>query len=76
MFGSVCYNYSLTQEKSRKFELQQKRSLAVILGSDYRCFNNALTLTSLQILDTLRETYCLKWAIKTMSNPKHSDLFH
>ena len=75
MFGSACYHSSLTLEQSRKLELQQKRSLAVILGSDYRSYNNALTLTSLPRLDNLRETNYLKWAIKTQANPKHSDMF-
>ena len=32
MFGAVCYDSSLTLELSKKLEMQQKRSLAVILG--------------------------------------------
>ena len=32
MFEAVCYHSSLTLELSRKLEIQQKRSLAVILG--------------------------------------------
>ena len=44
MFGSVCFHSSLTQELSRKLELQQRRSLAIILGSQYRNYRNALSL--------------------------------
>ena len=34
MFGAVCFHTSLTQDNSRRLELQQKRSLACILGLD------------------------------------------
>ena len=75
MFGAVCFHSSLSLELSRKIELQQKRSLAVILGTEYKSYSNALIVTSLPRLDDLRETTCLKWAIKTQANPQHSDLF-
>ena len=75
MFGAVCFHTSLTQENSRRLELQQKRSLACILGLDYRSYSHALTLTSLQRLDTLRGEACLKWARKAQANPQHTDLF-
>ena len=64
MFGAVCYHSSLTAELSAKLELQQKRCLGVILGSDYISYSNALALTSLPRLDQLRKITCLKWAIK------------
>ena len=75
MFGSVCFHYSLTKEQSRRLELQQKRSLACILGSEYKSYSQALSLTSLPRLDTLREEACTKWALKAQTNPHHSDLF-
>ena len=75
MFGSVCFNSSLTQELSHKLELQQRRSLAVILGSQYRSYRHALSLTSLPRLDTLREEACLKWALRAQENPLHTDIF-
>ena len=75
MFGSVCFHSSLTNEQSRKLELQQKRSLAVILGSNYRSYSQALSLTSLPRLDTLRQEACVKWALKAQANPQHADLF-
>jgi hypothetical protein len=76
MFGAVCYHSSLTLELSRKLEMQQKRSLAVILGTEYRSYSHALALTNLPRLDTLRETACLKWAIQAQQDPKHSHLFN
>ena len=75
MFGAVCFHTSLTQDNSRRLELQQKRSLACILGLDFRSYSHALTLTSLPRLDTLRAEACLKWAVKAKANPQHTDLF-
>ena len=75
MFAAVCFHSSLTIELSEKLELKQRRSLAVILGSQYRSYSHALDLTSLPRLDTLRSEACQKWAIKTQMNPLHSDLF-
>ena len=75
MFGAVCFHSSLPLELSRKLELQQKRCLAVILGSEYQSYSYALSLTLLPRLDTLREQTCLKWAIKNQLDPKHTHLF-
>ena len=75
MFGAVCFHSSLTQEDSRRLELQQKHSLACILGIEYKNYTNALSLCSLQRLDILREKACLKWSIKAQANPQHSHLF-
>ena len=75
MFASVCFHFSLTLEQSHKLEIQQKRSFTIILGSEYRSYNNALTLTQLPRLDTLREDACVKWALAAQQNPLHSDLF-
>ena len=75
MFGAICFHSSLTQEDSRKLELQQKRSLACILGLEYRSYSHALELTSLPRIDDLRSEACLKWAIKAQANPQHTDLF-
>ena len=75
MFASVCFHHSLTHEQSQKLEMQQKRSFAVILGSEYGSYSNALILTCQPRLDTLREEACLKWAQTAQQNPLHSDLF-
>ena len=60
MFGAVSCHSSPTQELSRKLDLQEK-AWAIILGSQYKSYSNALTLTQLPRLDTL--------------HPKHTDLF-
>ena len=75
MFAAVVFHSSLTSELSQKLELQQKRSLAVILGTKYRNYSHALNVTSLPRLDTLRKEACLKWALQAQRNPQHSELF-
>ena len=75
MFASVCFHFSLTLEQSHKLEMQQKKSFAIILGSDYRSYSNALTLTQLPRLDTLREDASVKCALAAQQNPFHTDLF-
>ena len=75
MFGAICFHSSLTQEQSYKLELQQKRCLAVILGTDYKKYSSALIITGLPRLDKLREKACLKWSLKAQSNPSHTHMF-
>ena len=75
MFASVCFHHYLTLEQSQKLEMQQKRSLAVILGSEYKSYSHSLTLTSLPRLDLLRSEACLKWARAAQLNPLLTDLF-
>ena len=75
MFGAVSFHSSLTQELSRKLELQQKKALAIILGDQYKSYSNALSVTQLPRLDILRKEASLKWAINAQLNPKHTDLF-
>ena len=75
MFGAVCYHSALSQELRELLELQQKRSLAIILGSEYTSYGQALALTGLQDLETLREAACLKWARKAAASRQHSHLF-
>ena len=75
MFGSNCFHSSLTAELSDKLELQQRKSLSIILGSQYRNYNHARSLTNLQRLDDLREKAWLQWAIKAQADPKHADIF-
>ena len=75
MFGAVCFHSSLTTQQSQLLELQQRRSLAIILGSQYRNYEHARTLVNLPRLDILRQEACLNWAIKASTNPKHSHLF-
>ena len=75
MFGAACFHSALTSEQSERLERQQKRSLAIILGSKYRNYEHARILVNLPSLKTLRDSACLKWALKAAANPQHSHLF-
>ena len=75
MFASACFHSALTSEQRERLELQQKRSLAIILGSNYRKYEHARKLLNLASLNSLRESVCLKWAVKAAGNPQHNHLF-
>ena len=75
MFGAACFHSALTSEQSERLELQQKRSLAIILGRKYENYENARMLSNLPSLKSLRDSVCLKWALKAAANPQHSHLF-
>jgi hypothetical protein len=75
MFGAVCFHSALTLEQRCTLELQQKRSLAIILGTDYRNYSHARSITNIPELERLREEACLKLALKAQANPQHMHLF-
>ena len=75
MFGAICFHASLNLDQRHQLELQQKRSLIIILGNDYKSYNQARSLTCIPDLESLIEEACLKWAQKSQTNPKHSHLF-
>jgi hypothetical protein len=75
MFGAVCYHSALPAYLSRRLELQQRRALITVLGSEFKSYRRALLATGLPRLDSLREEACLKWAVKAQANPQHSALF-
>ena len=75
MFGAVCFHSGLNLDQRHRLELQQKRSLAIILGTEYVNYEHARRLVNLPDLERLREEACLKWARKAQAHPKHSHLF-
>ena len=75
MFGAVCYHSALTLHQRYQLELQQKRSLAYILGNNYCSHDQARTYLKLPSLEELREEACTKWALKALANPQHRHLF-
>ena len=75
MFGCVCFHSALNSEQRQNLELQQKRGLIIILGSEYRNYSNARSITNLPSLEQLREEICLRWATKAQADPKHKHLF-
>jgi hypothetical protein len=76
MFGAACYHSALTLKLRRRLEQQQKKCLKIILGSQYKNYENARNITQLPELEALREETCFKWAVKAQSSPQHSHLFN
>ena len=75
MFGAACCHSALTSEQSERLQLQQKQSLAIILDKKYRIYENTRVLVNLPTLRALRESVCLKLALKSAASPQHSHLF-
>ena len=75
IFGSVCYHSALKLHQRSQLELQQKRSLAIILGNKYRSYDQARDLLKLPSLEELREEACAKWACKAQASRQHQHLF-
>ena len=74
-FAAPVFNSGLSQELSRKVEMVQKKAFAIILGSDYVSYENALTSLNQQRLDERRNALTLNFAIKCTKSPKHSHMF-
>ena len=74
-FASPVYHSSLTAEQSQQIERVQKKALAVILGSSYMDYDNALAQVNLERLDVRRLEWCRKFANNCVLSPKHSKLF-
>ena len=67
MFGAISIHSALILEQRKTLELQQKRSLAITLGTDYKNYSHAKNVTN--IPEILREEACLKRALKGQINP-------
>ena len=71
----VVWHSTLTVQQSTDIENVQKLCLKVILGQDYESYVDALTLCNLERLDIRREARCLKFGLRSLLHPVHSNLF-
>ena len=69
------WHSTLTVQQSTDIENVQKLCLKVILGQDYESYVDALTLCNLERLDVRREARCLKFGLRSLLHPVHSNLF-
>ena len=65
----------LTKNEAKQIERVQKVALHIILGTDYISYSQALGTVNLKRLSTRREDICLKFAKKSIKNPKFSQWF-
>ena len=74
-FSSNVWHSSLTKENRQDLERVQKAALKVILGKDYKDYEDALKLTKLQSLDQRREVISLRFVKNSLKNENFSKLF-
>ena len=74
-YAAVVWHPGLTITNNQDIERVQKACLAVILGRSYESYESALQLTGLERLTKRRESLCLKFARKTIKNPKFNSWF-
>ena len=53
-FAAPAFHGALTNEQSNKLEMIQRKAFAIILGANYRSYNNALEVLSQNTLNTRR----------------------
>ena len=74
-FAAPAFHGALTNEQSNNLEMIQRKAFAIILGANYRSYNNALEVLSQNTLNTRRQNLCETFALKCIKNPRHQDLF-
>ena len=68
-YMSVIWHSSLTAAEGHTIENIQKTSLKIILGESFIDYPSSLVRTQLQELSVRRETRCLSFAKRCLSNP-------
>ena len=74
-FGAPAFHGALTQQQSDDLEIIQKKAFAIILGPEYKSYNNALTVLNQEKLSTRRLKLCKNFARKCVGNERHADIF-
>ena len=74
-FAAPAFHGALTKQQSNDLEMIQKKSFAIILGSKYKSYQNALKTLNQEMLSTRRLNHCKTFANKCLNHPRHSDLF-
>ena len=54
----------------------QKKAFSIILGQKFKNYNNALKILQEENLSLRRLKLCENFALKCLSNPRHSDIFN
>ena len=74
-YMSVAWHSSLTVEEDHKIENIQKTSLKIILGENFTDYQSSLIKTGLKSLSDRRESRCLSFVKRCLSNPQTQDMF-
>mgnify|MGYP001317416193 CR=1 FL=1 len=73
-FSSNVWHSSLTKENRQDLERVQKAALKVILGKDYKDYDDALKLSKLQSLEQRREVISLRSTIPYLQRQLNRDV--
>ena len=73
--SAVVWHSSLSQKNIRDLERVQKVATRVILGKNYKNYNEGLKKLNLKRLDIRRENLCLNFAKKCLKNEKLKNMF-
>ena len=71
----MVWHSTLTVEQSQSLENVQKLCVKIILGEKYNGYEDALRRCKLESLADRREDKCLKFGLKCLLHPIHSEKF-
>ena len=74
-YASPVWTGGLTLDEVHQIERVQKTAFAIILGSGYKSYEEALMILDMETLETRRNSINLKFAKKSLSNPHFSHWF-
>ena len=73
--SAVVWHSSLTNKNRNDIERIQKVAVRIILGKNFKNYNEGLNTLRLEDLNTRREKTCLKFAEKCLANEKLKSMF-
>ena len=74
-FASVVWTSGLTRENIMQIERVQKSACAVILGPEYRSYEEACISLDIETLEKRREQLAYTFATKSAEHPVHTHWF-
>ena len=74
-YCSVVRHSTLTVQQKTDIENVQKLCIKIMLGPDYTDCDQAIKFTGLENLSIKREARCLKFGLKSLTQPVHCKLF-
>ena len=73
--SAAVWHSGLTQINNTDIERVQKAAFSIILGKQYKSYENALLTLNMEKLNDRRESICLKFAQKSYKSEKFSSWF-
>ena len=71
----VVWGSAITEQEKADIERIQKTALRIILNEEYQSYENALNITRLPSLSDRRQKLMLKFALKSLKNPRTEKMF-